>query len=57
MKTIVPIENNINLPQCMYYLKNPNNNLKIDESEINVSDQVKKFLKVCFIPIIVLFFL
>ncbi|XP_013182016.1 PREDICTED: uncharacterized protein LOC106128257 isoform X2 [Papilio xuthus] len=45
MKTIVPVEDNIMLPQCMYYLKNPNNNLKIDEVELNISDQVMRFLK------------
>ncbi|XP_013146057.1 PREDICTED: uncharacterized protein LOC106109196 isoform X2 [Papilio polytes] len=39
MKTIVPLEDNIILPQCMYHLKNPNNNLKIDEVELNISDQ------------------
>ncbi|KPJ15072.1 hypothetical protein RR48_09099 [Papilio machaon] len=39
MKKIVPVEDNIMLPQCMYYLKNPNNNMKIDEAELNISDQ------------------
>lgn len=48
MKTIVPMEDNIILPQCMYHLKNPNNNLKIDEVELNISDQVMRFLKVYF---------
>ncbi|CAG4981169.1 unnamed protein product [Parnassius apollo] len=45
MKTIVPVEDNIILPKCMYYLRNPNNNIKIDDIEINISDQVMKFLK------------
>ncbi|XP_068629897.1 uncharacterized protein AIMP2 isoform X2 [Battus philenor] len=39
IKAIIPTEDDIVLPQCMYYLKNPNNNLKIDDVEINISDQ------------------
>ncbi|CAH2074011.1 unnamed protein product, partial [Iphiclides podalirius] len=39
MKTIVPTDDNITLPQCIYYLKNPNNYLRVEETDINISDQ------------------
>lgn len=47
MKNIISFEEEIVLPKCMYRLKNP---IDINEkdTEINISDQVTKFLKVYF---------
>lgn len=46
MKNIISSEERIVLPKCMYQIKN---SLKIDGTdgtEINICDQVTKFLKV-----------
>lgn len=48
MKNIVNHNEEITLPKCMYHIKNPNESLKdeFDQININISNQVIKFLKV-----------
>lgn len=48
MKKIIPHDEVIELPKCMYHVKNPNENLNTSEIDINISDQVIKVLKVYF---------
>lgn len=46
MKNIVSFQEEIELPKCMYRLKNPIEVDENDEAELNIRDQVTKFLKV-----------
>lgn len=48
MKNIVNHDEIIKLPMCMYNIRNPNESLKdeIDQINININNQVMKFLKV-----------
>ncbi|KAL0893859.1 hypothetical protein ABMA27_013973 [Loxostege sticticalis] len=39
MKKIIPHDEVIELPKCMYHVKNPNENLNTSEIDINISDQ------------------
>ncbi|OWR49480.1 putative aminoacyl tRNA synthase complex-interacting multifunctional protein 2 isoform 2 [Danaus plexippus plexippus] len=45
MKNIVSFQEEIELPKCMYRLKNPIEVDENDEAELNIRDQVTKFLK------------
>ncbi|CAG4909864.1 unnamed protein product [Colias eurytheme] len=46
MKSIIPIEQSIDLPTCMYYMKNPNQQVVAnDDIQLNIRDQVMRFLK------------
>lgn len=57
MKNIVSQEQPIILPKCMYHIRNPIEQCIKDESEINISDQVIKFLKVYFYLFIIKIFI
>lgn len=48
MKKIVAHDSEILLPKCMYTVKNPTNLILTaeDDTDINISNQVIKFLKV-----------
>lgn len=51
MKKIITYDDEIILPKCMYRIRNPNEFLKADEANINISEQVIKFLKVYYIAV------
>lgn len=51
MKKIINYDDEIVLPKCMYRIKNPNEFLKTDDVNINISEQVIKFLKVYYVII------
>ncbi|XP_069365024.1 uncharacterized protein AIMP2 isoform X4 [Maniola hyperantus] len=53
MKNLVSQEQSLVLPKCMYYIKNPIEGCLKEEMEINVCDQVIKFLKISSEEIVV----
>lgn len=51
MKGIVPIDSSIDLPTCMYNMRNPTQGQFKDDIDIKICDQVIQFVKVLIIEL------
>lgn len=51
LKKIINHDDEVDLPKCMYRVRNPNEFLKADDVKINISEQVIKFLKVYYVTV------